>query len=158
MSGDLTYVGLDTLARETLADMMDLETRRLSSGPGLDAEDLEGLLDILLGPPGRVVRHAVMMDGLAVGRIDFNHSKPFVSVGFMVHRDFRGRGIMSRAWRDLQPIHGDLFSAACWSHNLAARRTLASLGFRERGFVMQHEFPVVLHSLDASSASIPRTA
>lgn len=158
MSAEQTYAGLDTLSRAELADMMDPETRRLSCGPGVDPDDLETLLDLLMGPPGRVVRHAVLLDGRPVGRIDFNHSGRAVSVGFMVHRDFRNRGVLSRAWRDLSPIHGGLFTAACWSHNLAARRSLASFGFRERGFVMEHRFPVVLHSLDSDTVYARRAA
>lgn len=128
---DLRYLPLETIEREVMADLLDAETRRLTCGPGMIADDPDYLLDMFSLRLKSIERHAVMMGDRLVGILEFCLQRPRTRIGFCVHRDVRGMGVFSKAWSDLHTRYGPRFEAVTQIGNAPARRALLSVGFRE---------------------------
>ena len=141
-----TYASIHDVPRSDLADILDPEACDLSCGPGLDPTDVERIIDLHVNHGRSVDKHVILVDRRPAGIIDFRISTRRTAIGFVVHRDMRRRGVLSRAWADLAPRHGPLFHASCWADNGPARKALAGMGFHERHVDLSPR-PIVL--LDA---------
>lgn len=73
--------------------------------------------------------YAVLVDGIVVGSIDFSIQSTWTETGFFLGKDFRGRGIMRRAWTEKSQSFDTNFMAGTWECNAASRYLLEKLGF-----------------------------
>lgn len=150
---DLRYLPLDTIEREVMADLLDAETRRLTCGPGMIADDPDYLLDMFSLRLGTIDRHAVMMGDRLVGILEFCRHRPRTRIGFCVHRDVRGMGVFSKAWSDLHARYGPRFEALTQFDNAAGRRALRSIGFTERDPIVFEDRLVSVAVMDLDPGS-----
>ena len=74
--------------------------------------------------------HAVLVDGVPVGNIDFGLDDDGCwETGFFIASAWRRKGIIEKAWRELSTEYGSCFTAGCWENNTASILLLAKLGF-----------------------------
>lgn len=141
--GSLRYVCTSTLPAEAFVDLFDLETRLLSCGPGDDPHDMDALLKSIGTAKPDCTRLAILLGDDVVGKIDFDGRKARKVIGFVVHRDHRGRGVLKRAWTDLAHRQGHRFRGYCWEHNEPAARAMKGLGFTQTSRIDGHKHPIV---------------
>lgn len=148
---ELAYAPLDEIERGVLADLLDAQTRGMTCGPGMMADDQEHLLDMFALRLRSIDRFAILMGDRLAGTIEFCHNMDRPMIGFSVHRDMRRMGIFAKAWRDLHPRYGTIFEAHSWEHNTAARRALLSVGFRETGIIRRQGGSISVAFMDRSA-------
>jgi RimJ/RimL family protein N-acetyltransferase len=99
--------------------------------------------------------------GRLIGRIGlFRHhdwplaDRPVPEVGWVLHRDFWGRGLATEggrasvdAWREHLPDEPLLYSFTT-ADNRRSRAVMARLGFAERGATFWHGYEILWHALD----------
>ncbi len=99
--------------------------------------------------------------GRLIGRIGLlcHHDWPLVEqpvpeVGWVLHRDFWGRGLATEggragveAWRLHLPDEPRLYSFTT-PENVRSRAVMARLGFTERGTALWHGYDILWHALD----------
>jgi RimJ/RimL family protein N-acetyltransferase len=141
--GSLRYVCTSTLPAEAFEDLFDLETRLLSCGPGDDPHDMEALLKSIGTPKPDSTRMAIMLGDDVIGKIDFAGTRGPPVIGFVVHRDHRGKGVLKRAWNDLAPGLGHRFRGYSWTHNAPAAAAMRSLGFVCTRAIQGHAHPIL---------------
>ena len=140
--GSLRYVCTSTLPAEAFVDLFDLETRLLSCGPGDDPHDMDALLKSIATPKPDCTRLAILLGDDVIGKIDFAGRKGPPVIGFVVHRDHRGKGVLKRAWSDLAHLQGHRFRGYSWTHNVPAAAAMESLGFVPTGTIQGHAHPI----------------
>lgn len=121
---------LDESHLEGLIDTFDAETRRMAAGPGHDPDDVDSMIKGFLSNQIGVFRHAILRDDAFVGTISFDMRHPRTVVGFTVHRDHRGKGVLDQAWATLSTLYHGPFVAFTWPENVHCLGALERMGFR----------------------------